>query len=32
MTTNHQTVGRNLLPNTERDRDALLHIRQLEKR
>ncbi|CAF4252587.1 unnamed protein product, partial [Adineta steineri] len=32
MATNHQTVGRSLLPNTERERDALLTIRQLEKR
>ncbi|CAF3431830.1 unnamed protein product [Rotaria sp. Silwood1] len=32
MTTNHQTVGRSLLPNNERERDALLNIRQLEKR
>lgn len=33
MAANHQTVGRSLLPNnTERERDALLTIRQLEKR
>ncbi|CAF3472942.1 unnamed protein product [Rotaria sordida] len=32
MITNHQTVGRSLLPNNERERDALLNIRQLEKR
>ncbi|CAF4249611.1 unnamed protein product, partial [Adineta steineri] len=32
MATNHQTVGRSLLPNMERERDALLTIRQLEKR
>ncbi|CAF2039949.1 unnamed protein product [Rotaria magnacalcarata] len=32
MTTNHQTVGRSLLPNNERERDALLTIRQQEKR
>jgi hypothetical protein len=32
MANNHQTVGRSLLPNTERERDALLTIRQLEKR
>ncbi|CAF2486930.1 unnamed protein product [Rotaria sp. Silwood2] len=32
MTTNHQTVGRSLLPNNERERDTLLNIRQLEKR
>lgn len=31
-TNNHQTVGRSLLPNTERERDALLAIRQQEKR
>jgi len=32
MAANHQTVGRSLLPNNERERDALLTIRQLEKR
>ncbi len=32
MASNHQTVGRSLLPNTEREREALLTIRQLEKR
>ena len=33
MAMNHQTVGRSLLPNSiERDRDALVTIRQLERR
>ena len=32
MATNYQTVGRSLLPHNENERDALLTIRQLEKR
>ncbi|UJR36971.1 hypothetical protein I4U23_029679 [Adineta vaga] len=32
MATNRQTVGRSLLPNNERERNALLTIRQMEKR
>ncbi|CAF1199471.1 unnamed protein product [Adineta ricciae] len=32
MATNHQTVGRSLLPNTEREREALVTTRQLQKR
>ena len=32
MATNRQTVGRSLLPNIERERDAIVTIRQFEKR